>query len=138
MVQVDPVKLGWSLFTLRVGIFIVIGIWSLDKFFNPGHSAAVFAKFYQIEGLGEITAYVLGAIQVILAVLFVMGYKKNITYLLVLVVHLCSTLVSFPLYMNPFSNLLFFAAWPMLGACIALYLLREHDTCLCVNTKRIK
>jgi hypothetical protein len=28
----------------------------------------------------------------------------------------------------PFDNLLFFAAWPMLAACITLYLLRDLDT----------
>jgi hypothetical protein len=27
-----------------------------------------------------------------------------------------------------FDNLLFFAAWPMLAACFALYLLRDLDT----------
>ncbi|WP_435237174.1 hypothetical protein ACR30L_06265 [Psychromonas sp. PT13] len=134
-VQVDQTKLGWSLFALRVGIFIVIGIWSLDKFFNPGHVAAVFSKFYQIDQLGEMTAYLMGTVQIILALLFVTGCKKNITYLLILIIHLASTLVSFPIYMSPFanSNLLFFAAWPMLGACIALYLLRDYDKCFCVK-----
>jgi len=132
-VQVDQAKLGWSLFALRVGIFIVIGIWALDKFFNPGHTAAVFSKFYQIDQLGEISAYVLGALQILLSLLFVTGCKKNITYLLILIIHLASTLVSFPIYMNPFNNLLFFAAWPMLGACIALYLLRDYDKCFCIK-----
>ena len=27
----------------------------------------------------------------------------------------------------PFDHLLFFAAWPMWAACIALFVLREHD-----------
>lgn len=30
-------------------------------------------------------------------------------------------------YRNPFDNLLFFAAWPMLAAWIALYMLRDED-----------
>lgn len=30
--------------------------------------------------------------------------------------------------LDPFSHLLFFAAWPMLATCIALYLLRDLDT----------
>jgi len=44
------------------------------------------------------------------------------------VMHAVSTLSSFPQYIDAFNNLLFFAAWPMLAACIALFLLREHDT----------
>ncbi len=34
------------------------------------------------------------------------------------------------------ANLLFFAAWPMLAACIALFLLCEHDTLLSIGTLR--
>lgn len=36
-------------------------------------------------------------------------------------------------YLDPFNNLLFFAAWPMLAACFAFYLLRELDTRLAVD-----
>jgi len=39
-------------------------------------------------------------------------------------------------YLNPWQNLLFFAAWPMLAACVALYLLRDADTLLSVDAKR--
>ncbi len=44
--------------------------------------------------------------------------------------HAVSTLSSFRQYLAPFKgpNLLFFAAWPMLAACIALFLLRDLDT----------
>jgi hypothetical protein len=44
------------------------------------------------------------------------------------VLHTGSTLSSFSLYPDPFKNLLFFAAWPMLAACLFLYLLREYDS----------
>lgn len=42
----------------------------------------------------------------------------------VLLLHGISTLSSYRQYLDPFNNLLFFAAWPMLAACFALYLLR--------------
>jgi hypothetical protein len=32
------------------------------------------------------------------------------------------------IHRDAFNNLLFFAAWPMLAACIALYMLRDLDT----------
>lgn len=46
----------------------------------------------------------------------------------VLILYSVSTLSSDGQYMDPFNNLLFFAAWPMLAACFALYSLRDLDT----------
>lgn len=62
--------------------------------------------------------------------LFVSGAFKLWTYGLVTILHAVSTLATFPNYLHPFQegNLLFFAAWPMLAACIALFLLRDEDT----------
>ncbi|GAM59117.1 membrane protein [Vibrio ishigakensis] len=42
--------------------------------------------------------------------------------------HAGSTLSSFGKYLDPFNNLLFFTAWPMLAACFVLYLLQDYDT----------
>ena len=55
---------------------------------------------------------------------------KQFTYGTVLLLHGVSTLASFRLYLTPFEDpsLLFFAAWPMLAACFALYYLRDLDT----------
>jgi hypothetical protein len=41
--------------------------------------------------------------------------------------HAVSTLAPLPGYLAPFDNLLF-AAWPMLAACITLFLLCDSDT----------
>ncbi|RUO67131.1 hypothetical protein [Idiomarina ramblicola] len=121
-------KLPWALLVLRVGIFIVMFVWALDKFVNPGHTAVVFEGFYGISGLSATIAAVLGATQVLLCLAFLLGLWKTITYGIILVLHGVSTLSSFPQYIDAFSNLLFFAAWPMLAACIALFLLRDYDT----------
>ena len=59
---------------------------------------------------------------------FVVGMWKKYTYGSILVLHAGSTLASFGKYMDPFNNLLFFASWPMLAACIAIFLLRDYDT----------
>jgi len=50
--------------------------------------------------------------------------------------HTVSTLSSYAQYLDPFNNLLFFAAWPMLAACVALFLLRGHDTLLSWDARR--
>ncbi|MGX5913970.1 hypothetical protein ACR0ST_04495 [Aliidiomarina sp. Khilg15.8] len=124
---VSTAKLGWSLFLLRLGVFVVMLMWTLDKFVSPGHTAAIFENFYGISGLSTTLAYVIGALQLILIIAFVVGYRKTISYGLVLVLHGISTFSSFPQYLDAFNNLLFFAAWPMLAACVALFMLREYD-----------
>jgi len=123
-----PKHLPLSLLLLRLGIFVVFLFWTLDKFINPEHTAGVFSKFYDLENLGNIVIYVLGSVQLILIVLFVTGLFKTWTYGAVLLLHAASTFSTFALYLKPFDNLLFFAAWPMLAACIALFLMRDWDT----------
>jgi len=34
-----------ALLALRLGVFIVMLMWTLDKFVNPGHAAGIFANF---------------------------------------------------------------------------------------------
>jgi hypothetical protein len=122
------IRLQWSLFTMRLGIFIVMFVWTLDKFINPGHSIAIFNKFYSIAGLGETVAYALGVLQLLLVLAFVVGIKKRITYGLIFLLHGGSTLSAYAQYMDAFNHLLFFAAWPMWAACFALFILRSEDT----------
>ncbi len=43
-----------------------------------------------------------------------------------LAMHAIRTLISWNAYLAPLKNILYFAAWPMLAACITLFL-RDHD-----------
>lgn len=58
------------------------------------------------------------------------GYAPRITYGLVLLLNAISTLAIYREYLHSSdgNNLLFFAAWPMLAACLTLYWLRDLDT----------
>jgi len=69
---------------------------------------------------------------------FVIGFAPRVTYGLVFLLHAGSTFSSFRQYLHPFegSNILFFAAWPMLGACFTLYYLRDLDTLWSVRGKK--
>jgi uncharacterized membrane protein YkgB len=128
MIEQDK-KLELSLLLLRLSVFLVMFMWAIDKFINPGHAAKVYESFYYIGGLGNAVMYVIGAMEMVILLLFLAGYKKKYTYGAVLVLHAVSTLSSFKQYLAPFdgTNLLFFAAWPMLAACLALFLLRDQD-----------
>jgi len=122
--------LAQSLFLMRVGVFIVMAVWTVDKFINPDHAARVFDRFYHIDGLADWTITAIGAVQGAIVLAFLAGFKKRLSYGLVFLMHAASTVSSYEKYMHPFDagNILFFAAIPMLAACYALYTLRDQDT----------
>jgi putative oxidoreductase len=132
-------RLRVSLLVLRLSVFLVMFIWTLDKLLRPDHMASIFERYYGISGLGSIAAYIVGGAELLLIVAFVAGLWKRWTYGAVLLLHAVSTLASFGKYVAPFEphNLLFFAAWPMLAACIALYLLRDSDTLLSASPRAV-
>jgi cytochrome c biogenesis protein CcdA len=82
-----------------------------------------------MNGLGSTVFYLLGTLELLLLLAFVAGFARRFSYGAVLALHAVSTLSAWRQYLHPQDgvNLLFFAAWPMLAACVALYLLREHD-----------
>lgn len=123
-------NLGLSLFTLRLGVFVVMFVWTLDKFVNPAHTAKVFAHFYKIPELSTNMAYLLGVLQMVIVLAFLAGIKKRWSYGLVLLMHGVATVTSIGRMLDPwtFPNLLFLAALPMLAACFTLYLMRDEDT----------
>lgn len=133
--MVHDKKLQLSLLFLRVTVFLVMFMWTIDKFVNPEHAAKVYEMFYYIAGLESVVVYVIGAIEIIILLLFLVGYNKKYTYGAVLIFHTVSTLSPFKLYLAPFegANLLFFAAWPMLAACFTLFLLRDQDKKLSIS-----
>lgn len=128
-------QLGLGLLALRLSIALVFIMWALDKVFVPEHAMKVFAGFYGLDISSGISV-AMGLAQLVFIGIFVAGLWKNITYLAILILHAGSTFSSFAKYLDPFNNLLFFAAWPMLAACFALYLLREHDTYTLSKTQK--
>lgn len=124
------IRLTFALFILRVTVALVMLVWTADKFFNPQHAAAVYQKFYLVSGLGSGVMYAIGAVEIIIVAAFLFGIAKRFSYGTVLVLHAISTFSSYKQYLAPYDgpNILFFAAWPMLAAGLALYLLRDEDT----------
>lgn len=119
-----------ALLVLRLGVFVLMFTWTIDKFIRPQHAAHVFEQFYGMKGLGVAVVYTAGALELLLLAAFALGVWKRVSYGAVLALHAVSTLSSFRQYLAPFQgpNLLFFAAWPALAACLALYWLRDLDT----------
>jgi putative oxidoreductase len=130
-------KLVYSLFLLRVSVLLVMVMWTVDKFVNPAHAANIFDKFYAISGLGHQIVIAIAVAEMALLLMFFLGIKKTVSYGLVLCLHGASTLSSFNQYLSPFegAHLLFFAAWPMLAACITLFLFKDEDTLFQVDRR---
>lgn len=127
-IQKEPLER--SLFALRITVFLVMFMWTIDKFINPQHAVAVYEHFYFLGGLSHSIMYILGGLELIILFAFLIGICKKFSYGAVLLFHSVSTFSSYKQYLSPFQDyhLLFFAAWPMLAACLTLFLLREYDT----------
>ncbi len=123
-------RLPLVLLVLRLSIFLLMFMWTIDKFVQPDHAAGVYEMFYFISGMGTLGAYSIGVIELAILVGFLLGFQKRFTYGAVFVFHAVSTFSAFRQYLTPFEgpHLLFFAAWPALAACFALYSLRDLDT----------
>lgn len=125
-------QLPVALLFLRIGVAALMIPWAIDKLVRPEHAAAIFQHFYFLSELPSTAFYALGAAQLILILAFLCGFAKAWTCGAVLAMHTVSTLSSWKQYLAPFegTNLLFFAAWPALAACVALFLLRHNDRLL--------
>lgn len=123
-------RLSLSLLGLRLSVFLVMLMWTVDKFIRPEHAAGVFAHFYAMDGLGASAFVILGVLELLLLLAFVTGFARRFSYGAVLLLHAASTLSDWQQYLHPHegANLLFFTAWPMLAACLTLYLLRDADS----------
>ncbi len=127
MTDEKGLKLG--LLALRIGIAVVFLAWTLDKIFNPQHNTGMINHYYFVR-ISHTVILIVGIAELFLLGAFLLGIKKNITYLLILLFHLVTTIASFKRLLPPYEihQLLYFGSIPMLGACICLYLARNYDT----------
>ena len=117
-------RLPLALLLLRLSVFLVMFMWTIDKFVEPQHASKIMAEFYLVGGVGSAIVYLLATIELVVILAFLVGFAKRWSYGLVLLLHAISTLASYKKYLNPFQppNLLFFAAIPMLAACFVALL----------------
>lgn len=133
----DEKKLQWGLYSLRIGIAIVFLTWTIDKIVNYSHNSGMIKHYYFVD-ISQPVLLAIGIVELIIVMLFILGKFKNITYALILVFHLVATLVSAKKLFPPYEihQLLYFAALPMLGACICLYLNRHSDTLFTLDSSK--
>jgi putative oxidoreductase len=126
-----------SLLALRFGIVLLMAPWAIDKLLRPDHAISVLSRFSFVGELLYPFIFPAGVAQLAVIAAFATGWARTWTYGAVLAMHAVSTLSTWCEYLQPYegANLPYFAAWPALGACFALFLLREQDTLLSVATQ---
>lgn len=129
MQERDDAELALALLMIRWSAAAFLLVWALDKILGPDAALSTLSKFYlPLDSTSVITA--IGLAQLDLKLAFAAGAFRTWTYGAVVVMHAASTLASWTKYMDPWArrNILFWAALPVLGALIALFILRKRDT----------
>jgi hypothetical protein len=126
-------RLTASLALLRVSLGTFLLVWAVMKFVVPKGTIGIFRKFYGVSIDADISMF-LGALQVALAVLIIIGLWRTWSYGLGVLVHGFSQMASWretldpwALYINDKPKMLFWAGVPVLAAFIVIWLLRDRD-----------
>ncbi len=125
-----------ALLVLRVSLAAFFLVWSVEKILAPELALRVFQTFYFSSPSTEILI-ALGVLQTAIVLAFLAGLFKTWTYGLLLAMHAVSTASSWERLINPYEppNHLFWAAIPVLGALLALFLLRRRDNLLTLSLR---
>jgi hypothetical protein len=127
-------RLGLCLFFCRVGVFMVFLAWTLDKLIRPEHGVGIMKNFYLIPGLSETLILLFGIFELVMCLLFVLGFYKYLTrgfFLFLSVMSICT-----PRALNGMRNgilegwhtILFFSAFCLLACAIIVFVFRQYDT----------
>lgn len=124
-----------ALLLLRIGLFLFMMIWAVEKFVRPEAFQNIFGNFYGIDA-GNGLIYAFGAVQVLILLLFVCGSFKAVSYGLVMAMNLITLMVSYRQILSPFEggNHLFAASIVVAAASIALFLARTDDELLTLGS----
>jgi len=119
-----------ALLILRITLALFFAQWGLEKFVHPEAAASIFSHFYGLD-VPALVNYGFGAVELALAACLLFGAAKTAAYGALIAIHGISVAVSWRQLLHPWAaapNHLFIASVPLLGALVALFLLREHDT----------
>ena len=56
-------RLPLALLLLRLTVFLVMFMWTIDKFVEPEHASRIMAEFYLLGGVASAIVYLLAAIE---------------------------------------------------------------------------
>jgi putative oxidoreductase len=121
--------LSRALLVLRITLGLFLLQWGLEKFVVPQNTVAIWGYFYGLN-VPQTLGYVFGAVEIAIAGCLFLGLFRTAAYGAALALHAVSVLVSWRQLLDPWgdvANHLFIASVAVLGALIALFLLRHWD-----------
>jgi putative oxidoreductase len=121
--------LTWALLVLRLTLGVFLLQWGVEKFVVPQSTVAIWSHFYGIA-LAPTLSYLFGAAEIAIAFCLFLGLFRTAAYGAALALHAVTVLVSWRPLLQPWSdpvNHLFIASVPVLGAMVALFVLRHWD-----------
>ena len=124
-----------ALLVLRVTLGLFLLQWGVEKFVVPQNTVAIWGYFYGLN-VPQALGYLFGAVEIAIAGCLFLGLFRTATYGAALALHTVSVLVSWRQLIDPWgdpANHLFIASIPVLGALIALFLLRHWDRSILVS-----
>jgi uncharacterized membrane protein YphA (DoxX/SURF4 family) len=116
-----------ALLVLRVSLALFFLQWGVEKFVVPENTPAIWGHFYGVA-IPAALGFVFGVVEIALAIGLLVGRFLTAAVGAALVFHSVSVLVSWRQLIDPWgepANHLFVAGIPVLGALIALFLLRR-------------
>ncbi len=121
--------LAGALLALRITLGLFLLQWGVEKFVLPQSNVAIWSHFYGIA-IAPALGYMFGAAEIAIALCLFLGLFRTVAYGAALALHAITVLVSWRQLLQPWAdpvNHLFIASIPVLGALVALFLLRHWD-----------
>jgi putative oxidoreductase len=120
---------SFALLALRFTLALFLLQWGIEKFIVPGNTPMIWGYFYGLN-VPQALAYVFGVIEIAIAACLVLGIFRTPAYGAALILHAVTVVVTWRRLASPWAdpaNHLFIASVPVLGAFLALFLLRDLD-----------
>lgn len=122
-----------ALFLIRIALAYFFMVWGINKLLTADQTTKLFDYFYALS-LPATAPYALGLAEAVLALAIAVGLWRRPIYLIALLVHSVTILVTIGSLATPFRiedgfpvNRMYAASVPTWGALVALYLLRDRD-----------
>jgi putative oxidoreductase len=129
MLKMTDPAITRAILVLRLTLALFLLQWGVEKFVMPGNTPMIWGYFYGFS-IPQVSAYVFGVIEIVLAICLALGLFPTVAYGASAALHAVTVVVSVPVLTRPFAdpiNHLFIASVPVLGAFVALFLLRKLD-----------
>jgi putative oxidoreductase len=118
-----------ALLALRITLGLFLLQWGIEKFVVPQANVFIWEHFYGVN-VSQALGYVFGVAEIAIALCMIVGLFRTIVYGAALLLHAVTVLVTWRQLIDPWGdpiNHLFTAGVPVLGALLALFLLRYWD-----------